>query len=227
MDNDSASISDLLLWQLADATFPSGGLAHSGGLEAAVRWGEVRDSADLLRLLPDQLTQIAHSMVPLVRCVHAEPTRFGEVDRLCHAMLSNHVANRASRAQGKSLAMAAAAAFDRPAIAELARPTSGDPRHMHLAPTFGVIVAALGLLGDTAIRLFLYIALRSLISSAVRLNVVGPLEAQAIQYQLGSAVESLVGRSANFGLGDAAQTAPTLDLLQATQDRLYSRLFQS
>jgi urease accessory protein len=227
MDDESAICCELLLWQLADAVFPSGGLAHSGGLEAAVRWAQVRDSADLVRLLSDQLTQIARSMLPLLRAAHAEPKRFGEIDRLCQAMLSNHVANRASRAQGKSLAMAAAAAFDKPAITELARPTGHEQRHMHLAPTFGAIVAALELPGDLAARLFLYITLRSSISSAVRLNVVGPLEAQAIQYRLAPLVALLSRRSAEFELVDATQTAPILDLLQATQDRLYSRLFQS
>lgn len=227
MDENSAIRGELLLWQLADAAFPSGGLAHSGGLEAAVRWDQVHDSADLVRLLSDQLTQVARCMIPLLRAVHAEPQRFGEIDRLCHAMLSNHVANRASQAQGKSLAMAAAAAFDKPAITELARPTGQQQPHMHLAPTFGVILAALGLPGDIAARLYLYITLRSSISSAVRLNVVGPLEAQAIQYRLASLVASLSRRSAEFALADAAQTAPILDLLQAAQDRLYSRLFQS
>jgi urease accessory protein len=77
------------------------------------------------------------------------------------------------------------------------------------------------------VRLFLYITLRSLISSAVRLNVVGPLEAQAIQYRLGPVAGRLADRSVAYQLQDAAQTAPILELLQATQDRLYSRLFQS
>ena len=62
------------------------------------------------------------------------------------------------QAQGKSFAMAAAAAFDKPAITELARPTGRTTTHMHLAPTFGVILAALGLPGDVAARLYLYIA---------------------------------------------------------------------
>jgi urease accessory protein len=37
---------DWLLWQLADSAFPTGGFAHSGGLEAAWQHGEIRNSAE-------------------------------------------------------------------------------------------------------------------------------------------------------------------------------------
>ena len=36
-----------LLWQLADSAFPTGGFAHSGGLEAAWQNGEVSNRGDV------------------------------------------------------------------------------------------------------------------------------------------------------------------------------------
>jgi urease accessory protein UreF len=64
-------------------------------------------------------------------------------------------------------------------------------------------------------------------AAAVRLNIVGPMEGQAIQFQLSDEAERIVERSLLLTLDDIALTAPLVELWQAAQDRLYSRLFQS
>ena len=190
MDDNGAIRGELLLWQLADAAFPSGGLANSGGLEAAVRWGHVRDSADLVRLLSDQLTQTARSMIPpLHRACRAtairrdRPAVPGDAEQSCGQSRqpgSRKITRNGGRGGIRQTGHHRACPADRQRSAAYA---SG--------PTFGAIVAALEVPADVAGRLFLYIALRSSISSPVRLNVVGPLEAQAIQYRLASLVASL------------------------------------
>jgi len=218
---------DWLIWQLADAAFPSGGFAHSGGLEAAWHWGQIPDGQRLREFVEAQLVQTAESMAPLVRAVRIDPPRLVELDRLCHAMLSNHVANRASLAQGRALVVAAERAFGLPELAELARQLRSRAIEGHLAPLFGAMSAALATDAEVAVLLYLYINARTLLSSAVRLNIVGPLEAQAVQFRLGPFVEELAERRSELRPEDAAQTAPTLELLHMTHDRIYSRLFQS
>jgi urease accessory protein len=97
----------------------------------------------------------------------------------------------------------------------------------HFAPVFGVCLRQLGVDRKTTTRLFVFIHLRGVIAAAVRLNIVGPMEGQAIQHQLGARAEVVAQRGATLTLDDLAQTAPLLDLWQAGHDRLYSRLFQS
>jgi urease accessory protein len=216
-----------LLWQLADSAFPTGGFAHSGGLEAAWQHGEVRNRDELREWLKAGLHQLATTALIFVSATHAGPERLDELDRLCEVFTSNHVANRASRLQGRALLAAVERIFPERGL----RADSTDSRPTapfgHLAPVFGAVTRSLGVVRDDSLRLFVFTHLRGVLAAAVRLNIVGPMDAQAIQFHLSSEAEAVAGNGAELGLDDLAQTAPLLDLWQGAQDRLYSRLFQS
>lgn len=224
---ETTAAADWLLWQLADSAFPTGGFAHGGGLEAAWQHGEVRNAADLQSFLAAALHQIAAGPLCFVTAGHREPAGLPALDHCCDAFTNNHVTNRASRLQGRALIATADRVFALPALRAL-RPGGADaPPCGHLAPVFGVVTRVLQLTQAAAGRLFLFWQLRGLTSGAVRLGVVGPLEAQAIQYQLTPLLETVWLAGRDVPVAAAAQTAPLLDLWQGAQDRLYSRLFQS
>ena len=65
------------------------------------------------------------------------------------------------------------------------------------------------------------------VSGPVRLGCIGPAEGQAIHHRLHPALEAALALARTSCPADVAQTAPLVELLQATHDRLYSRLFQS
>jgi hypothetical protein len=56
----SVNDDDWLVWQLADSALPTGGFAHSGGLEAAWQHGEVRQSSQLASFIEASLEQLGH-----------------------------------------------------------------------------------------------------------------------------------------------------------------------
>ena len=213
--------------QLADSAFPTGGFAHSGGLEAAWQLGEVAGRDDLEHYIADSLDQCGHAALPFVGAAHHDPARFAEWDRWYDATLPNHVANRASRALGQGMLTSAAAAFGDDTIRALKATVRRDRLACHLAPVAGALTAALGITHQYGLRLFLFLHLRALVSTAVRLGIVGPLEAQGIQHRLGAIAEDVLTRCADLTPNDAASSAPLHDLFQGHQDRLYSRLFMS
>ena len=232
---DATATQDFLIWQLADSAFPTGGFAHSAGLEAAWQHGEVRSRDELVSFVKASLEQSGHAALPFVNAAHADPDRLEEFDRLCDAFTSNHVANRASRAQGRALLAAVERIFPERGVHAASTPNNesalkeseGLAPHAHLAPVFGAVMMQLGLSRERTTRLFLFCQLRSLLAAAVRLNIVGPMEAQTLQRNLSADVEQVLQRCSTLTLDDLAQTSPLLDLWQGAHDRLYSRLFQS
>jgi urease accessory protein len=222
--------SDFLLWQLADSAFPTGGFAHSTGLEAAWQHGEVRNRDDLFSFLDSSLLQLGQSALPFVTAAHQEPERLEELDRLCDAFTTNHVANRASRAQGRALLSAVERIFKseiRNQKSEIPPLEILPPSFAHFAPVFGATTRQLDLPRATATRLFFFNHLRGLLAAAVRLNIIGPMEAQSLQHHITGRAEAIRARCAILTIHDLAQTSPLLDLWQGAHDRLYSRLFQS
>jgi urease accessory protein len=235
ISSSPSGCSDWLVWQLCDSAFPTGGFAHSLGLEAAWQHGEVRNRNELVSFVEAGLQQLGHAALPLVMAAFEAPEKLGEFDALCDAFTTNHVANRASRAQGRALLSAverifpergvhaASTANDRSA---LKRPEGRTP-FAHFAPVFGACLRELHISRATTARMFFFNHLRSVLAAAVRLNIVGPMEAQQLQQSLSSKTEAVWSACESMTLDDLAQTAPLLDLWQGAQDRLYSRLFQS
>jgi urease accessory protein len=216
-----------LIWQLVDSAFPSGSMAHSNGLEAAWQHGHIRSAGDLREWLGIAVRQAGRGTLPFVMASSPEADEFELVDRHCDAFLLSHVANRASRAQGQALLSTAARVFPQPEISTLRRAVRERRLPAHLAPAFGAVGAALGLARDDVGRLFLFTCLRGMMSGAVRLGIVGPLEGQRIQLDLYPDVARTFDTRARLTPDDAAQTSPVAELLQSTQDRLYSKLFVS
>jgi urease accessory protein len=230
-----AAATDFTIWQLADSAFPTGGFAHSLGLEAAWQHGEVRNRTELISFIEAGLQQLGHAALPFVTAAFDAPEKLGEFDQLCDAFTTNHVANRASRAQGRAMLAAVERIFPERGVhaasssngkSDLNR-LEGRAPFAHFAPVFGALMRELNVTHQTALRLFFFNQLRSVFAAAVRLNIIGPMEAQILQHRLAPKVEEILVRCESLTLDDLAQTSPLLDLWQGAQDRLYSRLFQS
>jgi urease accessory protein len=228
-----------LILQLTDSAFPTGAFAHSGGLEAAWQSGEVPSAGELAGFLSASLQQAAGTTAAIVAMTTRDPARFSELDAFTDATLLNAVANKASRSQGQALLAASTRVFVSPAacgrispppqaagLTGILEPIRTGPRH--LAPVFGAVHAALGIDERTAVSSFLFVTLRGLVSAAVRLGIVGPLEGQGMQFDIGRASPRWVETALSIrSVDDIASTAPLLDYYQALQERLYSRLFVS
>jgi len=213
--------------QIADSAFPTGGFAHSSGLEAAMHLGEAATPERLDAYLQNLLWNAGNASMPYVAAAYDRPSDVWTLDARIDAFLTSHVANRASRTQGRSFVATCARVFDEPELGLLGAQSRAREVKVHFAPVLGAATAALALGRRDALALYLFLTLRGAASAAVRLGIVGPYEAQRVQQRHGSTMDTVLERCASLRPEQAATTAPLPDLFGATHDRLYARLFQS
>ncbi|MEV6301700.1 urease accessory UreF family protein [Actinoplanes sp. NPDC051861] len=128
------SLATLLL--LADGRLPSGGHAHSGGLEAQVSAGRVHDVETLGRFLLGRLATGGLVSAAFAAAACADVTRCHELDAGLDARTPSPALRKASRAQGRALLRAGRAMW--PAVA----PAGREP---HQPVALGALAAAAGL----------------------------------------------------------------------------------
>ncbi|MDB5326184.1 MAG: hypothetical protein JWM57_1753 [Phycisphaerales bacterium] len=216
-----------LLWQIIDSAFPVGSFAHSGGLEAAVQFAFVNDADSLDEFVRVSLTQTARFSAPFVAAVIESPAAFAELNRQFDALLTNDPANRASRALGVAVLTAGDAVLPDAGLATIATTARRGDGFVHLPPAWGLLASAVGMDSEAAVDAYLFQQARSLFSAAVRLNAVGPMQAQRMLAALSDIRSACLDLARSTTPDMAVSTAPTLDLLQSLHERLYSRLFNS
>ena len=108
-------------------------------------------------------------MLPFMTAVYDDSATFSENCDYADNFLSNHVANRASRLQGRAFFASAIRIFGEAKFNSTSC-ASICPDRGHLAPVFGLVVHNLNLKREAAIRLFLFWHLRGWLASAVRLG---------------------------------------------------------
>lgn len=222
-------------WQLLDSILPTGGFAHSLGLEAAFQSHFISGPEELHNFILQMLDNTGSSLLPYVYTAAESPDAdtLGKLNKMLDATLSNEVARKASSSQGSALLRVAAAVFSEaaPSLKDMRRKSSSASAsalsNFHHAPVFGLVCKLLGMDGTTAQRAYMFVTLRDAMSAATRLNLVGPLGAAVMQHRIAGVAEGIVMKWMGRGVEDSCQVTPLFDSLQGCHAYLFSRLFSS
>ena len=188
-------------WQLLDPLLPTGGFAHSNGLEAATQFGFI-DSGngygiDVSTFVSDIARNACSTLAPFVLASrnrfdsssseggeeNGDISTWSKENAVLHAMLiGNAPALRASLSTGTALCRAAVAAFSGDssniskklkALKQASKPNSCVG---HLACVFGAVCGILGVSEKITIRMFVYIQILLKIQRLFHINLLNRLK---------------------------------------------------
>jgi urease accessory protein len=185
---------------LCDGRFPAGGHAHSGGLEAAVAAGRVRDIPSLRRYLVGRL-ETAGLVAGAFAAAACAGTDLSTLDDEFDARTPSPSLRLASRRQGRALSR----------VGRLTWPSTryaGLPAQPHHPVALGVVAAAAGLSPAQAAHAGAYGTLTGAAGAAVRLLALDPFAVQGLLTQLSSIVDDLAERAAGHA-GTPVEQLPT------------------
>jgi len=172
--------------QFADSAFPSGGFAFSWGLEGLEADGLVGDAAGVAEIAEEQLIYRWNTMDRLLlrrAYAAADVATVATADLQAEAATLSAEMRAGSRRAGRAL-LGSSARLGYAAALAYREATRTDARLGHLAVVQGVVFKAAELALPMAEMLSAWAVVSGLASAAVRLGMIGHVEAQAIATSL-------------------------------------------
>ncbi|MFF7202892.1 MULTISPECIES: urease accessory protein UreF [unclassified Streptomyces] len=212
---------------LADGRFPAGGHAHSGGAEAAVKAGRIRDARDLAAFCHGRLrtTGLTSAALAAAAALGLDPL---ELDEAADARTPSPALRATARRLGRQMMRAARATWPAPELDALA---AALPRGAHQPVVIGLTARAAGLGPEDAAHCVAYETVSGPATAAVRLLSLNPFDATAVLARLAPAMDEVAAQAAaaaRKGI-DAlpAASAPLLDITAEQHAAWPVRLFAS
>ncbi|XP_052083122.1 uncharacterized protein LOC127720552 [Mytilus californianus] len=216
----------LTLLQISDSAFPTGGFSHSGGVESALKHNIVKNKSELKDCFSYCVENAGSFGIPFVTASYnacLEIQKLVAIDNHCDVCTPNHVAKRASTRQGRSMLETCGKSFANSQMLSLLE----QLQCCHLPVVYGACCGIMGINIKSTMTTFLYNTLRSSIASSIRLDKVGPLEAQIIQTKLQKTIPDVVDRYRYRTIEEACIVFPIIDMIQNAHDNMFSKLFYS
>lgn len=216
---------------LADGRFPAGGHAHSGGAEAAVRAGRVRDADGLAEFCRGRLhtAGLVAASLAAAAALGLDPLA---LDEAADARTPSPALRATARRLGRQMMRAARATWPG---AELTALAAARPRGAHQPVVLGLAARAAGLGPEDAAHCVAYECVSGPATAVVRLLSLDPYDATGVLARLAPELDAVAARAARWAASAAveglevlpAASAPLLDVMAEAHAAWPVRLFAS
>jgi urease accessory protein len=216
-----ASLLRLMAW--LSPAFPVGSFSYSHGLETAAHIGLVTDAESLRQWLADLIERgSAWNDAVLFAEAHRLASSGGEVSDLAElgeAMAGSRERHMETLLQGAAF-LRAASAWPHPALGAL-------PATCPYPVAIGAVAGVHGVPLESGLAAFLQAFVSNQIQAAIRLSVIGQVDAMATL----AALEPLIGETASRGavstLDDLGSSTIVAEIAAMKHETHYSRLFRT
>jgi urease accessory protein len=228
-----ASPSLLSLLHFTDTAFPTGGYAHSFGLERYCQAGIVGDAEGVERFLLAQLEGSAGPADATAAAAALRATATGDaggcraLDETLEAMKPARELRLASRQMGRQTLRVAALLTEDAHLGQYLDDVNADRSPGHHAVAFGMTAGVLGWRAEDTTAAFLYSTTALLVGAALRLLPLGQTDGQRILWRLHPVIERVAREAAGRDPAEMWSFAPGLDVQGMLHARLATRLFRS
>jgi urease accessory protein len=215
--------------QHADSFFPGGGVAFSGGLETLQADREVTSTQQLEEFVEGQLRHrwalCDASALVAAHGANGNLERLAEVDAMFDAMTLAMELREGSKRAGTSL-LTVHAKLGTPGAAEYRASIAGGNAFGHLPIVQGLVWCATGMTSDDCRAVSAHTLCTGLIGAALRLGMIGHLDAQKILLQVRPVVADLL-RSSVSDVDEMCAYMPATEIAAMRHEVQDSRLFAS
>jgi len=222
----------LSLLQIADSTWPTGGFAFSGGLEAMAKFGAIRDINSFSSYLESYLLQLSEGDLAFINSVYAlkeddYELALDEIIADWHAFNQVEVIRKGNIISGENWFNLMARVYSHSGTIKLREYFDKTNRPLYFTIVFPLLLKKVGFDLETIQHLFYHIMLRDQMNAAIRLGLLGPEVAQKLHLKFINYCEHLRRTHKERKYYEAFKSQPTLELAQGSHQYLYSRIFQN
>jgi urease accessory protein len=221
----------LALMQLANSFFPTGSFTLSHGLESLVQMGKVK-SKDELQTFLELLLLYKVGTTDVVALIHShrqsrdqDLAALKQIERQLYVQTAIAKYRETQRQSGRALLMVARATWQDERLEILQQEVAQAKMYCLHPVIFGVVSAIAGLSEQNAVLAFVHGLVTSILSAAIRLSILGHLQAQQILFNLAPIMEQVWLTASGMSLSQMWSGTPFVDMAQMLHPNLDQRLF--
>ena len=221
------------LMQLADSFFPSGSFTLSHGLEYLVQTQQIKNSEDLETFLKILLGNKIGScdLVALIYAYRGSQNSNIQIIQDADFQLFSQTliaSNRQTQQKsGRALLMVAKETWQHETLEILQQKTAKKQFYCLHPIMFAVVAEIAGVDEQNTVLAFLHNFVTGLLGAAIRLGVIGHIQAQKTLVCLAPNMEEAYQQAKILELNQMWSCTPTIDLAQMRHQQLRTRLFAS
>ena len=224
----------LTLWHLTDSALPTGGFAHSAGMEEWIDSGVITDAATFHAWLKAYLWQASYNEALALRVAMELPAseeardQLGHLDNLCYASQAPRQIRLSMSAMGKRMArIGTIIAPDDPNVAWYDSSVQIKALHGNPGIAAGLVLRSREIPTNVGVQAFLFQLAASMTQNAVRAIPLGQDTGQRVLVESYPLIKQAAQATLHHSPGDLGVTVPNLEISQMEHEYLHTRMFIS